>query len=73
MTPEQAAAFVIAQAVSALAELEAMKQANAEWAHVRDANLPSGAPYNETDFRTLDRRYCIGHNAVLQCFQDANR
>jgi hypothetical protein len=67
MTPEQAAAFVIAQAACANAEIAAMQARDRLWAQ-------NGlGTYADHDYLAVIEKYCIGHNAVLQCFQDANR
>lgn len=74
MTPEQAAAFVIAQAACAVAEMEAMKRGNADAEFCRaETGAPRFPPYSADDFRAVIDKYCIGHNSVLQAFQDANR
>lgn len=67
MTPEQAAAYVTAQAACAVAEIAAMQRANA---HLPDGCFPQ---FGEDDFRAVINRYCISHNAVLQLFQDMSR
>jgi len=63
MTPEQSAAYVFAEAVSALSELEAMKAANQE----REMQGYSPA-YGEEDFRALQDRFVISHNGVMNVF-----
>jgi hypothetical protein len=63
MTPEQKAAYVISQAACALAELEAMKAAN--WMRERRGEVIA---YSEEAFMDLDKKYCIGHNAVIGLF-----
>ncbi len=67
MTPEQAAAFVIAQAAAMLCELEAMKAANAE-----RAQMGTAPAYNAADFSGLPGRFGLGENAVLELFARAN-
>lgn len=64
MTPEQKAAYIFSQAVSALAELEAMKAANAD----RERHGLSQA-YPESSFESLPTRYVIDHNTVIELFQ----
>jgi hypothetical protein len=64
MTPEQKAAYVIAQAACAVAELGAMEAANAL---ARQDNLPP--PYSADNLRALSDQYCIGRNAVLTLFE----
>lgn len=68
MTPEQAAAFVIAQAAGMCAELGAMEAAN-------DLAKRAGRDptYTEADFRAVPDRYTVGHNAVLELFQSCSR
>jgi len=68
MTPEQAAAYVIAQAACVTAEVAAMQRANDDHAR-RGLNQP----FSDADFSALIDRYGIGHNAVLGLFQGANR
>lgn len=67
LTPEQAAAYVMAQAVAALIQLESMKVANAE--RERNGFAPA---YDEAAFASLEVHYCIGHNAVMETFAKAN-
>lgn len=67
MTPEQAAAFVIAQAACAMAEIAGMQAQDRAW---EKAGVDT---YSDVNYRAVINKYCIGHNAVLQCFQDANR
>lgn len=66
MTPEQAAAYVIAQATCVQAQIAAMQTAN--WAAARIHQPPV---YAETDFMVLVDNYGISHNAVLTTFQGA--
>lgn len=68
MNPEQAAAFVIAQAACANAEIAAMQAANAQCARRGDAQT-----YDEKHFMAVIDQYGISHNAVLTTFQHANR
>jgi len=68
MNKAQGAAYINAQAVSALCELESMKAAN------RLANTQEQcAPYTEVDFLNIPNRFGIHHNAVLTFFQGCNR
>lgn len=67
MTPEQAAAFVIAQAACAMAEVAAMQAQDRAW---EKAGLNQ---YSEFDYRAVVNKFCIGHNAVMQLFQDTSR
>lgn len=66
MTPEQAAAFINAQVAMCLLELEGMK--------ARDRCVPDH-PYTEQAYLDLYQKYefVLGHNAVLQLFQDTAR
>jgi len=66
MTPEQAAAFVIAQAACAMAEIAAM-QAEDRLAAIQGHNGSIG-----NEYRAIADTYCISHNAVMQLFQDVN-
>ena len=63
MTDAQKAAKVFAQAVAALAEIEAMRVAN----HEREANGEAYA-YDEAAFREVPERYGIDHNAIMATF-----
>lgn len=65
MTDEQKAAFVFANAVAAMAEIESMKIAN----HERAMQNHSPA-YNEAAFLTIIEKYGIHHNAMLELFRD---
>jgi carbonic anhydrase/acetyltransferase-like protein (isoleucine patch superfamily) len=77
MTAEQAAAYVIAQAACANAEIAAMQRTNADVEAIkvaRDSNVAwDKVPYSANDFRAVIERHCIGHNAVMQLFQDVSR
>jgi len=63
MTPEQQAAYIIAQSACMLAELEAMKASNA---------MPFAGTqtilYSPADFEALPGRYGLHHNAVIGMF-----
>lgn len=67
MTPEQAAVYVQAQTVSAQIRLAAMVAENRQ----RDINGHSLA-YDEASFMKLEHEFCIGHNAVMGLFIQAN-
>lgn len=67
MTPEQAAAFVIAQAACAMTEVAAML-AEDRLAAIQGHNCHLG-----NEYRAVIEQYTVGHNAVLQLFQDINR
>lgn len=66
MNPEQAAAFVIAQSACAMAEIAAMQARNARYTGAEKYHDPH-------EFEAVIDKYCIGHNAVLTLFQEANR
>lgn len=67
MTPEQAAAYVHAQAVAATAEIEGMKAENQN----RMSN-GWGATYTEDDFARIISKYGLHHNAVVTTFQNCD-
>ena len=64
MTPEQRAAYVYAQSVCALAEVEGMKAENMQ----RDA-LGQSMAYAEEAFIAVIEKYGIHHNSVLTLFE----
>lgn len=66
MTSEQAAAYVHAQSVAALAEIEGMKAENAD----RD-RLGLAVAYVHKQFISVIDQYGISHNAVLTTFANA--
>jgi hypothetical protein len=66
MNPEQAVAYVNAQAIAARIELESMLALNEYRKDRQEAQA-----YGEEEFRKLQERYCIGHNDVIQLFQDS--
>lgn len=61
MTDEQKAAYINAQAVCALAEIQSMVAFNAQ----RPDHQP---PYYEAQFQNVANKYCIHHNAVISFF-----
>lgn len=63
MTPEQKAAFIIAQSACAMAEIAGMQAENES----RIANGLTPA-YTERDFIAVTERNVVGHNAVVQFF-----
>lgn len=67
MTPEQAAAFINAQSVAAMAEVQAMIAANTERL-AQDCSLV----YDEAAFLAVIDKYGLHHNAVLTTFAEAN-
>lgn len=66
MTKSQAAAYVFAQAVCALSDIEAMKAANAE-----RAGQGLAQAYGEEAFADIANRYGIHHNAVVTTLNEA--
>jgi len=64
MTPEQATAYIHAQATAAAIEMEAMKVENL--ARVQNGHSPY---YGEAEFRALIDNYGLHHNSVLTIFQ----
>ena len=65
MTPEQKAAFINAQAVSALARIAGMQADNA---YRIQANV---APYyNMDDFNKVPDEFGLGHNTLISFFAD---
>jgi hypothetical protein len=64
MTPEQQAAYVIAMAACAMAEVAAMQAANQQCAHRGEA-----VTYDEQHFRDVITNNSIHHNAVLEMFR----
>lgn len=65
MTPEQKAAYIIAQAACAMAEIEGMKAENMQ----RQQRGESMA-YVEDDFIGIPDKYGIHDNAVIGLFHD---
>ena len=65
MTPEQKAAFVIAQAMDMHTRAIGMQARNdMEIAHGREP------VYKEADFARLTENYSLGHNALIDFFRD---
>jgi len=64
MTPEQQAAYVIAQAACAMAEIAGM-QAENQMCALRGEPLA----YGEGAFTSVIERNCIHHNGVLTLFR----
>lgn len=58
-------AFIVAQSVSALAEIEAMKAENA-----MAADLGHTIPYSADRFRDVPGEYGIDHNSVVGMFRE---
>ncbi|MEA3242868.1 MAG: hypothetical protein U9Q19_05430 [Pseudomonadota bacterium] len=67
MTPEQAAAYVHAQAVAATAAIESMKAANT----LREMQGKTIA-YDEQAFLSVLEQYGLHHNAVMTTFQNCD-
>lgn len=64
MSPEQQAAYVIAQAACVTAEIAAMQAAN-----TADAAAGRSPSFTSEDFLQLINSYGIHHNAVLTLFR----
>ena len=64
MTPEQQAAYYIAQSVAAYVEIEAMKAMNASRA---DRGLAQAYP--EEAFLAVIDKYGLGHNTIIGWFR----
>ena len=65
MTPEQKAAYIFAQSVAAMAEIEGMKATNLERERHGDA-----LAYDKMSFNNIPDEYGISHNAILMLFRD---
>lgn len=65
MTPEQKAAFVMAQAACAMAEIAGMQAENQHRTLHGNSNM-----YGEEAFSGVMTRYTIGHNDVMALFQN---
>jgi hypothetical protein len=63
MTDEQKAAYIYAQAVCAMAEIEAMKAENA-FRQMRGESMA----YNDESFLAVPEKYALHHNAVVSLF-----
>lgn len=61
MTEEQKAAFIMAQCACAMAETFAMNTQN-----FFDGREHKPLTYKANDFRELQQRFVIGHNAVIE-------
>ncbi len=68
MTPEQAAAFIMAQAACAMGEIAGMQAENQIYVAHGEAPV-----FGKNAFDAVAERYTIGHNAVLTLFQGTNR
>lgn len=64
MTPEQKAAFVMAQAACAMAEV--MSRFTVNQAEIAAGNPP---PYKAADFDSIFERYLISYNQVCKFFE----
>ncbi len=64
MTPEQRAAFIIAQSVAMWAEMEGMKATNIT--KQRETGFPQ---FELEDFRLLILKFGLGHNDLIKFFQ----
>lgn len=65
MTPEQKAAFIVAQAACANAEIASMQALNQERMHRGES-----IAYDEASFAAVPDRFGLGHNTVISFFQD---
>lgn len=65
MTEEQKAAYIYAQAVCALAEIEAMKALNT-YREMRGETIA----YDEEAFLSVPTKYRIHHNDIVSLFCD---
>lgn len=65
MTSEQKAAFIIAQAACAAAEIAAMQVENQ-----RRAQTDGRIGYGWADFMSIPDKYELGHNTVLSLFRE---
>lgn len=54
-------AFIQSQVACAMAEIEAMKAANQACEYRGESQ-----DYTEQDFRNIESKYMIGHNAVIE-------
>lgn len=69
MTPEQQAAYIIAQAMCAAGDIAGMQAANAACAAASaDSSGTLVQPFKEKDFTDVALRYGIHHNAVISFF-----
>ena len=64
MIPEQQAAYVFSQSVSALIEALGMLSDNMDRARKGESQA-----WSNDEFNNLTNKYCIGHNAVLGFYQ----
>lgn len=67
MTPEQAAAFVNAQAVAAMAEIQGMVAENQQ-----SVLCGRSVVYGEDAFAAIEGKYGLGHNTICLLFQSVN-
>jgi len=65
MTPEQKAAYVMAQSVAAMATIEGMKAENRK----REARGDTLA-WNKESFDSVIENYGLGHNQLMGLFRD---
>jgi len=65
MTPEQQAAYIFTQGVSAMIALQAMLTGNANRARRGEVQA-----YTESSIRALESEYVISHNAVIGLFHE---
>jgi hypothetical protein len=65
MTPDQKAAYVMAQSISALAEIEGMKAENT-YRQMRGETIA----YRDEAFFSVCEKYGIHHNATIGLFNE---
>ena len=65
MTPEQKAAFIMAQAACAIAEIAGMQAENQH-----RANNGDSVRYGEEAFQGVTARFVIAHNDVISFFRE---
>lgn len=65
MTPEQKAAFIMAQAASAIGQIFAMHAENAKY-HFSGLETP----YGKEEYAKVITDHGLDHNAVVSFFQD---
>lgn len=65
MTPEQKAAFIMAQAACAMAEIAGMQASNQH-----RLSLGQSIAYDEKNFEEVINNKVLGHNSVVSFFQD---
>lgn len=67
MTPEQQAAYIIAQAACAMIEVAGMQAEDRAWEKL------GFNPHGGEEYRAVIEKYGIHHNAVITLFQGNSR